>query len=114
MDKLITPVITLIFVASGGAKLLGLEFELDAFERWGYPVWFMYLTGVIEVAAGLAIWIKPLRFLASVGLNCVMMGAMTTHLVNSEWPMLGVASAIFLLTLTNTWRLKGDLNWPKA
>ena len=114
MDKLITPIITLIFVASGGAKLLGLQFELDAFERWGYPVWFMYLTGVIEVAAGLAIWIKPLRFLASVGLNCVMMGAMTTHLVNSEWPMLGVASAIFLLNLINTWRLKGDLNWPKA
>lgn len=114
MDKLVTTLITLIFVASGGAKLLGLEFELDAFERWGYPIWFMYLTGIIEVAAGSAIWIKPLRFIASVGLNGVMIGAMTTHLVNSEWPMLGVALAIFLLTLSYTWRLKDDLNWPNA
>ena len=109
MDKLATSLITFIFVVSGGAKLLGLEFEIDAFERWGYPIWFMYLTGVIEVAGGLLIWVKPLRFITSVGLNGVMLGAMATHLVNSEWPMLGVASAIFLLTLTNTWRLKGEI-----
>ena len=109
MDKLVTSLITLIFVASGGAKLLGLEFELEAFERWGYPIWFMYLTGVIEVIGGLVIWVKRLRLIISLGLNCVMLGAMATHLVNSEWPMLGVATAILLLTLFSTWRAKSDM-----
>ena len=109
MDKIITPLITLIFVASGGAKLLGLEFELEAFERWGYPLWFMYVTGVVEVIGGLVIWVKRLRLITSVGLNCVMIGAMATHLLNAEWPMLGVATAIFLLTLMNTWRFRSDI-----
>ena len=106
MDKLITPLITLIFVASGSAKLLGLEFELAAFERWGYPLWFMYFTGVIEVVGGLTLWVKRLRLITSLGLNCVMIGAMATHLFNTEWPMLGAATVIFALTLVNTWRFK--------
>jgi len=108
MDKLLTSLITLIFVASGSAKLLGLEFELDAFERWGYPIGFMYLTGVIEVAGGLVIWVKHFRLITSIGLSCVMIGAIATHLVNSEWPMLVIASAILLLTLFSTWRAKSD------
>ena len=109
MDKIITPLITLIFVASGSAKLLGLEFELEAFDRWGYPLWFMYFTGVVEVIGGLVIWVKQLRFITSVGLNCVMIGAMATHLLNAEWPMLGVATVILILTLINTWRFKKDI-----
>ncbi|NRP35803.1 hypothetical protein XMD579_000611 [Marinobacterium sp. xm-d-579] len=109
MDKLITPLITLIFVASGSAKLLGLEFELEAFERWGYPLWFMYFTGVVEVIGGLVIWVKRLRLITSVGLNCVMIGAVATHLLNAEWPMLGVATVILILTLINTRRFKNDI-----
>ena len=109
MDKFITPLITLIFVTSGSAKLLGLEFELEAFDRWGYPLWLMYFTGVVEVIGGLVIWVKRLRFITSVGLNCVMIGAMATHLLNAEWPMLGVATVILILTLINTWRFKNDI-----
>ena len=109
MDKLITPLITLIFVASGSAKLLGLEFELEAFERWGYPLWFMYFTGVVEVIGGLVIWVKRLRLITSVGLNCVMIGAVATHLLNAEWPMLGLATVILILTLINTRRFKNDI-----
>jgi len=109
MDKIITPLITLIFVASGSAKLLGLEFELEAFERWGYPLWFMYVTGVIEVLGGLLIWVKRLRLITSLGLSCVMIGAMATHLFNAEWPMLGVATVIFALTLMNSWCFKSDI-----
>ena len=109
MDKIITTLITLIFVASGSAKLLGLEFELEAFDRWGYPLWFMYFTGVVEVIGGLVIWVKRLRFITSVGLNCVMIGAVATHLLNAEWPMLGVATVILILTLINTRRFKNDI-----
>ncbi|NRP59885.1 DoxX family protein [Marinobacterium sp. xm-d-564] len=109
MDKIITPLVTLIFVASGSAKLLGLEFELEAFERWGYPLWFMYFTGVVEVIGGLVIWVKRLRLITSVGLNCVMIGAVATHLLNAEWPMLGVATVILILTLINTRRFKNDI-----
>ena len=48
--RFVTPILALVFLASGGAKLAGLDFEIQAFTRWGYPIWFMYLTGVAEVA----------------------------------------------------------------
>ena len=39
--KALSILLALIFLASGLAKLASLEFELVAFERWGYPIWFM-------------------------------------------------------------------------
>ena len=99
--KIITSILALIFLLSGGAKLLGLEFELEAFERWGYPLWFMYLTGVIEVVGGLALLIPKLAAYAAVAMSGVMVGAVATHLINSEWMMLVIASVILL---TAIWR----------
>ena len=53
--KLLTYLLALVFFLSGAAKLLGLEFEIQAFDRWGYPLWFMYLSGVVEVAGAIGL-----------------------------------------------------------
>ena len=47
--NIIRYILALIFFASGAAKLAGLEFEMVAFERWGYGLEFMYFTGAVEV-----------------------------------------------------------------
>ena len=36
--NIIRYILALIFFASGAAKLAGLEFEMVAFERWGYSI----------------------------------------------------------------------------
>lgn len=103
--KVVTYVLALIFLLSGGAKLAGLEFELRAFERWGYPLWFMYMTGVLEVAGGIAILIPRISALASACLAALMIGAVGTHILNAEWPMMVLAT---LILLTAAWRaMKG-------
>ena len=99
----LTAVLSLIFVLSGGAKLAGLDFEIQAFERWGYALWFMYATGAAEVAGGLALWWKRWSAWASAGLSMVMVGAVGTHLLHAEWGMLAVASAILGLSVWRTW-----------
>lgn len=93
--KTLVTLLSLIFLASGGAKLAGLEFEIAAFERWGYPLWFMYLTGVIEVAGGVSLLLKRFSALASAGLAAMMVGAIATHVIHAEWGMLAAASIIF-------------------
>lgn len=108
--NLVNALLILIFIASGSAKLAGLEFELAAFERWGYPLWFMYFTGVVEVLGGLGLLLDKLRKLVSLGLVIVMIGAVITHLANAEWPMLAVASLILTLALINTRLQPGRLN----
>jgi putative oxidoreductase len=103
--RIATYVLALIFLLSGSAKLVGLEFELRAFERWGYPLWFMYMTGALEVTGSIAILMPRISALVSACLAGLMIGAVGTHLINAEWPMMVLATMILL---TAAWRaLKG-------
>jgi uncharacterized membrane protein YphA (DoxX/SURF4 family) len=96
--KAISILLALIFVASGLAKLASLEFELVAFERWGYPIWFMYLIGTIEVVGGIGLIIQRFSAAAGAALALMMIGAIGTHMIHSEWGMLAAASLIFLIS----------------
>ncbi len=91
--------LALIFFASGAAKLAGLEFEIAAFERWGYGIEFMYFTGTVEVLGAIALFIPALVRYSVLGLSGVMIGAMGTHIMHQEWGMLVAATTIFILTV---------------
>ena len=62
-------ILALIFFASGGAKLLSLPFEVDAFLRWGYPREFMYFTGIVEIIGAFGLLITRLSSLSSLCLG---------------------------------------------
>ena len=96
-------IIAAIFLLSGGAKLAGLEFEIAAFELWGYPLWFMYLTGVLEVLGAIGLSVKRVSALAAACLAALMMGAIATHIIHSEWAMLIAASVIMSLAAIRAW-----------
>lgn len=97
-------VLAIIFLLSGGAKLASLPFEVEAFARWGYPLWFMYLTGVLELAGVIGLLLPRLSALAGACLAGLMVGAVLTHLVHAEWPMLIIAASIMLLAAWHGWR----------
>lgn len=101
--------LSLVFLASGSAKLAALDFEVAAFERWGYPVWFMYFTGVVEVAGGIGLLIRRLSALAGACLIPVMLGAVATHIMHAEWGILVLASLILVAVATRAWYGRGDI-----
>jgi uncharacterized membrane protein YphA (DoxX/SURF4 family) len=101
--KVLSILLALIFLASGLAKLASLEFELVAFERWGYPIWFMYSIGAVEVLGGLGLLIQRLSAAAAAALALMMIGAIATHVIHSEWGMLAAAAAIFLATVARAY-----------
>lgn len=101
--KALSILLALIFLASGLAKLASLEFELVAFERWGYPIWFMYSIGAVEVLGGLGLLIQRLSAAAAAALALMMIGAIATHVIHSEWGMLAAAAAIFLATVARAY-----------
>ena len=107
--KALPVVLSLVFLASGGAKLAGLEFEIVAFERWGYPLWFMYFTGVVEVAGGIGLLIRRFSALAAAGLATMMIGAVATHVIHAEWGMLVAATVILGLSAVRAWRGREDI-----
>ena len=107
--RIVSWILALIFLLSGGAKLVGLEFEIEAFTRWGYPLWFMYLAGALEVAGGIALLVPRLSALASAGLAAFMIGAVATHVVHAEWARLVVALAIMLTAAWRAWAGTSDI-----
>jgi len=107
--RILTYLLAVIFLASGAAKLIGLPFETEAFARWGYPVEFMYLTGVLELAGAVGLLLPRLSALAALCLAALMLGAVGTHVLHAEWVMAGVALAIQLTAFWCGWRGRGEV-----
>ena len=89
------------FLAAGGVKFHpAVQREFDHF---GYPDWFRYTTGAVEIAAGTALLagLKDSRPGAAGALAAVatMTGAVYSHLVRGRDPWVAAAPAAGLLAL---------------
>ena len=96
-------VLALFFLLSGIAKLAGLEFEVEAFKRWGYSMEIMQLAGALEVAGALGLLIPRFTTLAAACLAVFMSGAVGTHLIHVEIPMASIAGGIMLAAAWLSW-----------
>jgi putative oxidoreductase len=87
----------LLFIGVGGAKLAGAAAMVDLFAKIGLGQWLRYLTGLLEVAAGVGLLISRFAFYAAVLLAVVMAGAFIAHIT-----VLGTSPAgpvvLFVLT----------------
>ncbi len=70
----------LAFLAAGGAKLAGAGQMVAVFDKIGVGQWFRYLTGLLEVAGAIALFIPRYALYAAVTLMLVMAGAVFSHL----------------------------------
>lgn len=95
--------VALAFLAAGGTKLAGVEMHVQNFANWGYPFWFMYVTGTIEVIAAVLILLPKTRFYGAATLVAVMMGAVLTHIQAGELAMLPPPVILLLLSGTVAW-----------
>jgi len=89
---------------TGGAKLAAQPMMITQFQSFGYPVWFMYLTGAIECTAGVLVMIPRTSRIAAVTLGCVMVGAIFSLAIHGPHEriagpvvLIGLAAAAFLL-----------------
>jgi len=73
--------LTIAFVAAGGAKLAGATQMVAIFEAIGQGQWFRYLTGIIEVGGAAMLWYKPTRILGALLLGATMVGAVIAHVL---------------------------------
>ena len=81
---ILTAFLTVIFLTAGGTKLAGLPVQADNFARWGYPGWFMYAVGVVEVGGAVVLLIPRGAGFAALFLCGTMVGAALTHLLHGE------------------------------
>jgi putative oxidoreductase len=86
--KALSLVLGFWFVGSGMTKLLRVESQVQNFERWGYPDWFLILTGVIELTAAILLIVSVVYGrVATIGallIAGVMCGALYIRIANDD------------------------------
>lgn len=75
----ITVLLAVWMVAAASGKLMGNEEVAAMFANAQLPDWFMPVTGVLEVAGAIGLFIPKLRRLAAMCLIGLMCGALYTH-----------------------------------
>jgi uncharacterized membrane protein YphA (DoxX/SURF4 family) len=110
MKKLIKAALWIVlgamFIMAGGAKLMGQHSQVEHFAQWGYPLWFLYLTGIIEVGGGICLFIPKAQFYGIVVLSITMVGAALTHLRAGEMSAFPVPVVLLALLLMLAWTMR--------
>ncbi|HEX4683586.1 MAG TPA: DoxX family protein [Gemmatimonadaceae bacterium] len=68
-----------MFIAAGGSKLAGAAAMVAMFDAIGIGQWFRYVTGVIELSAGIALLIPSAAVFGALLLIPTMIGAIITN-----------------------------------
>ena len=102
-------IIATVFGLAGLSKVLGLEFEAEAFVRWGFPVGFMYFIGILEIAGALGVWVRRLAPFAALCLAVLAIGALATRMVFAEWVAAVVTAGVLAITLHFVWQKRSEL-----
>lgn len=91
-------IVVALFMAipSAGPKLIGHSTAAETFDVIGFGDWFMYLTGVLELAGAVALVIPILSGVSAIALSGLMIGAFITQMTvfdgeNALTPMIFLA-----------------------
>ena len=99
----------LAFLGAGLPKLAGFQEFVNNFQRWGYPGWFVYLVGAVEVAGAILLLVPRTVTLASLLLGGDMLGALFTHVKAGEWPALAGPVVLLVLLAVAGWGRREEL-----
>jgi uncharacterized membrane protein YphA (DoxX/SURF4 family) len=103
----------LVYLGSGGSKLAATDQMVDDFERFGYPRWFLFVTGGIEVTAAIGllvgIWQPVWAAAGAAAIVVTMIGAVATHLGPAGDPVSKAVPPLLLGTLA---AIVAWVQWP--
>jgi len=67
------------FIMGGWSKVVGFPEMVGLFDAIGFGQWFRYVTGLLEVAGGVLLFIPGVAAVGAVLLAGIMVGAVLTH-----------------------------------
>jgi putative oxidoreductase len=102
-------VLGVLFLMSGGSKILGSQMHIESFARWGYPQWFRVVTGLVEASGALLVIASArTRFYGAALLVGTMAGAALTHLRFNELGALPVPIVLFAWAALVAWTYRPE------
>jgi putative oxidoreductase len=91
----------LAFLTIGIAKLTGTLYTVQTFEAFGWGQWFRYLTGLLDLAGALLVFVPRWSFYGALLLSCTV--GLATVLSLRRPPDFWPALSLTLLAATLAW-----------
>ncbi len=104
----------LAFLAAGTAKLAGAGMMVDTFQALGLGQWFRYVTGVIEIAGAILLFVPGRQAYGGAILTVTMVGASLAHMVVLGADTMLPAILLGAITAVVTWAHREQLPWIGA
>jgi putative oxidoreductase len=106
--------LTLAFMIAALPKLLGAHVWVVKFINWGYPNWFPFAIGSLELLGGALLLIPRLARYGAIVLGVIMVGAAYTHLANGEGLQVLRPVIVLMLLGTVVWLRKPNRDNPRG
>jgi len=90
--------------------LFGYPCYATKFVHWGYPAWFAMVIGGAEILSAVMLIRPRRRFLGAVILVFILIGAVTTHVINHDSVGDSISAPIHLLLSA----IIALANWPAS
>ena len=95
--RILNMILAAIYLGAGLSKLFGPGEMREIFFAWGYPDWFRFLIGGMEVVGAGCLLIPPAVPGAVALLGAIMLGAIGTHLRSDQAPYALIPLVLFAL-----------------
>ncbi len=105
----ISGVLTAIFLFAGGFALSNAPQAVAGVARYGYPHWFLFVVGAVEVLSAIALWVPRIRVLGALGICAIMVGAVITHLTHGEARVIPIPIALLILSATVAYARRDEI-----
>ncbi len=80
----LSALLILAFLIASVPKLLGAHVWIAKFANWGYPEWFVFFIGALELLGAVLLLAPRVAIYGTGLLGIIMVGASYTHLANGE------------------------------
>ncbi len=99
--------LSIIFFASGMAKMVGAPWDIEDFESLNASFQLMYVVGAVEVLTSIGLFVDRYRLWSATIQAILMTGAIGMHMINGDLHIVGLplflgAGAALLVYLLST------------
>ena len=98
LESILAAIVAVLFAIAGAVNLAGLGAVKRDFARWGYPAWFRFFCGALELSSAALLAGQATRVLGLMLAGAIMVGVLFTLLRNRE-PFRHLAPALVFSTL---------------
>ncbi|OXS60031.1 hypothetical protein B1A99_09975 [Cohnella sp. CIP 111063] len=96
--------LAIFMLIGGGIKVFRVPFQVEHWHQYQYPLWFLTVTGILEIAGALGMiaggWNRYLALAAGALFSVLMVGAIHAHLFRAGQSLMTTIPAVICLVVS--------------